>query len=100
VFSAWVYLPNNPPTSTTGTSCTLRAFDGASPAAEIPLTGSGVTKAPLVLGSWFSLSGTFPTTAAGQEVARVNVECDLPADWDYGEPEHVWYLDDVQMMTP
>jgi hypothetical protein len=95
-YSAWVFLPNVAPSSTSGTTCSLHAK--ATGFVDVPLSGAGATKAPVVLGSWFQLSGTLPTTAAAQQIETISVECVLPSGWNCcQDPTHVWYVDDIQI---
>jgi hypothetical protein len=103
-FSASIYISTAAPGNFSGTVCRLRAFVGptATPAnptpfAMIPLPASA-SRSPVVPGSYFTLSGVFPTTAAASEVYVINVECFLPPEWlCCVDPNALWYIDDVSI---
>jgi hypothetical protein len=93
-YSASVFVPNSA-SSYANTDCRLRAFDRNF--AEYTLPASA-TKAPIVPGSWFQLSGTFPTNATA--VYEVTIECKLPTDWVFSipiVPSQAWYVDDISI---
>ena len=54
-------------------------------------------KGPIVPGSWFQLSTTFPTTAVESKIYQLMIQCYLPSDWLATDPTKVWYVDDVQI---
>ena len=90
-YSAWVLVPNSA-SSYAGTSCRLRAFDSTFRESGI---SSQAVVAPIVPGSWFHLTGVFPQTDIEASIYELTVDCNLPADWTFGDTSKVWYVDDV-----
>jgi hypothetical protein len=92
----------------TGTSCRLRARTGGTATAANPIPGTEVTiagtpRSPIVQGSYFTLTGTFPTTAPASEVSQILVECSLPDAFVFSDSQDSlgatssFYIDDVSI---
>ena len=90
-FSAWVYVPTST-SSYAGTSCRLRAWNHAFQESAI---SSQAVRSPITPGSWFQLTGVFPSTSLEQQIYELTVECTLPTDWTFADPTKVWYADDI-----
>jgi hypothetical protein len=93
-FSAWIYVPTSS-SSYAGTSCRLRATDRNFNLSQLPATA---TKAPIVPGSWFQLSGKFPSTALESQIYELTIDCKLPANWGFSDPSKTWFVDDIQVL--
>src|SRR5262249_30215925 len=61
-FSAWVFV-NNSTSSYAGTSCRLRAFNRNFQESTLP---ASATRSPITPGSFFQLTGVFPSTSIEQ----------------------------------
>ena len=92
-FSAWIYVSSST-SSYANTRCRLRATDSNYQDSVLP---ASAMRAPIVPGAWFQLSAVFPSTAREAAIAGIMVDCFLPADWTFGDPADVWYLDDVRI---
>jgi hypothetical protein len=92
-YSAWV-LVSYTGSSYDGTSCRLRAFDSSFNESAI---SAQAVSAPITPGSWFQVSGVFPSGAVEQAIYQLTVDCNLPADWTWGDPSDFWYVDDIKV---
>jgi len=92
-FSAWIFVANSA-SSYASTQCRLRATDDKLYESTLPATAM---MGPIVPGSWFQLSTTFPTTAVESKIYQLTIQCYLPSDWLATDPTKVWYVDDVQI---
>ena len=92
-FSAWVFVVNST-SSYAGTSCSLHATDRNF--AESLLPASSMT-APIVPGTWFQLSATFPTTSLESMIYKLAIECTLPSDWAFDDMTKWWFVDDIRV---
>ncbi len=94
-YSAWVFVPSST-SSYAGTSCRLRAFDPSFHESTLP---SGTVRAPIPPGTWFQLSGVFPSTSTN--IYELTVDCKLPTDWAFGDislpATKSWYVDDIKV---
>jgi hypothetical protein len=93
-YSAWIMVATSS-SSYAGTSCTLRAFDHAFHESGI---STSAVRTPITPGSWFQLSGVFPSTSVEAQIYELTVECKLPTDWTFGDSTKVWYVDDIQVL--
>jgi hypothetical protein len=93
-FSAFVFVPNST-SSYAGTKCLLRAVNENFMSSQ--LIGASVKKEPIVPGSWFQLSATFPTTSLESVIYEIAIDCYLPSDWALDDPTKLWFVDDVQV---
>ena len=90
-YSAWVNVANST-SSYANTQCRLRAFTSNFQESVLP---ASTRKAPIVPGSWFQLTGVFPSTAVESQIYQLAVECTLPTDWSATDSTQVWYVDDI-----
>jgi hypothetical protein len=58
---------------------------------------ASANRAPVVPGTWFQLSGVFPSTAIESQIYEITVDCNLPTDWTSDDPTKAWYVDDVRI---
>jgi hypothetical protein len=93
--SAWVMVANSS-SSYAGTACRLRAFNHSFQ--ESALSAQAVST-PIKPGTWFQLSGVFPSTALESQIYELTVDCNLPGDWMFADSTKVWYVDDVQVVN-
>jgi hypothetical protein len=92
-YSAWVFVANSS-SSYANTRCRLRAFNRSFQESQLP---ASATKAPIVPGSWFQLTGVFPSTTLESQIYEITVDCNLPADWAFDDPTKVWFVDDARV---
>ncbi len=93
-FSAWIFVPAAAGSSFANTSCRISGLD---PSFVRSTLGATATKAPVVPGAWFQLTGTFPSTTLESRIYELSIECLLPPDWGFADPSKVWFVDDVRV---
>jgi len=93
-FTAFIFVPTSPGSSFAGTSCRLGAYD---PTFVRPSLGAASAVAPIVPGSYFQLTGIFPTTTLEAHIYEIFIECTLPTDWLISDTSKDWFIDDVRI---
>jgi uncharacterized protein (DUF3820 family) len=92
-YSAWVFV-NNSTSSYAGTSCRLHATDRNFNESTLP---ASATKSPITPGTWFQLTGVFPSGTLESHIYELRVDCKLPTDWQLNDPTKAWYVDDARV---